>query len=279
MSDLSTKLTVIREELTKERPNAAVDNSLDWLTFIIGILPDYMVVGKPAQIVNKIINDHQLNTRFEKLRAEITAVNGRLDTMESGIQRTQLIGATIATNTALQNSISDFFEQFKSICQASPTEFSVETTNWSTQEIINTLVSTDWVTVSASSHSSNMLSNLEVKSQKTNLVAKDSSHNVIRDSSFQGKQGGVSMTGEHLQRGDITLSEASISYGQDSHMQMGNWSMGTNPQGTRFSISCTSPQLMFQCPYCQRKFEVNRQELDGLTHFQCKLCRRVSCIK
>lgn len=272
--NIAEKITYIRNELVKQRPNAAIDNSLDWTTFVIGLIPG----GQPVQIANKILNDNKLKAGFEKLWDNLKIVNTRLATIEGElIQRIELIQATIANNSKLQSELGEFLEQLKYSLKADPTEFSVETFNFSTQEIINTLIYADWVKVSSHSNSSNVLSNVKSEANKTNLIAKDGSRNVIRDSSFIGNQGSVNMNGEHIQKGNVSFSEASINYEAKSQTQMGSWSIGSDAQGG-FYISCASSELTARCSVCQGKFQVNKQELEGLRYFQCKLCGIVHSI-
>jgi len=282
MSQLTEKFTRILDALSKERTNPAIDGALDWATFIIGLLPDTVdggLVGKPAQIFNKIMNDQKLKASFEKLYDDITSINTRLNIIEEGLKRIELMRATVSNNTNLQKGLGEFIEQLKVVLQSSPTEFLLETTNWSTQEILNTLISYDSVTVASISNSSNILSKVNIESQKTNLLATDNSHNRIIDSSFKGNQGSVTMSGEHTQHGDITLSESSIGYGSNSQTEMNGWVIGTDSSGNLFFAVQPSPnKITMQCGYCNGNFDVNKQELLGLTYFQCKLCRRVALL-
>ncbi|NES66797.1 MAG: hypothetical protein F6K24_16810 [Okeania sp. SIO2D1] len=258
----------IRQEIVSKLPDKKID-CLDWLTFVIGLLP---VVGKPAQVANKIINDHQINEKFKKLWVEIQDVNERLILMEDGFERISSIGQTIANNTKLQTSLSEFFDEVKSSLS---TEFSVETSNWSNQEIINTLIDYDWVTVASLDNSSNLISNVNVQSSKTKFFARGYSHKTIKDSTFRGDKGSVGMYGEHIQRGEVSLSQSSIGYSDNSQMQMNNWVTGTDDKGNFFIGTCPS-ELVVVCPVCKGKFPVSHQELQGLDYFQCKLCGKVS---
>lgn len=274
--NIPEKVTYIRNELVKQRPNAAIDNSLDWGTFVISLIPGC----QPAQIANKILNDNKLKAEFEKLWDNLKAVNTRLTTIEGElIQRIELIQATIANNSKLQSELEEFLEQLKSSLKAEPTEFSVETLNFSTQEIINTLIYADWVKVSSHSNSSNIFSKLKIQeAKKMDLIAKDDSHNVIQDLCFNSKKSSVSMDGKHIQKGEVTLSEAYIDYKPNSQTQMDLWSMTTDAQGRSFSLSYASSELTVQCSFCKGNFQVSSQELDGLRFVQCKLCGRVNSI-
>ncbi len=81
-------LVSIRQEITSKLPDINIDY-LDWLTFLIGLLPS---VGKPAQVANKIINEHQINEKFKKLWAEIQDVKERLISMKDGFEPISSIG-------------------------------------------------------------------------------------------------------------------------------------------------------------------------------------------
>ena len=276
--DIQSKLKWVHEELLKERNNPLIDKSLDFLTFIIGLLPDTFLVNRPAQIANKLINDNKLKSDLEQLRVQISSTNSRLDEMESGIQKIETIWATAASNTSLQNALEKLFGNFQKLIQESGSEFNVQSTNWSTQEIINTLISAEKVIVSARNHGTNIIKNVNVESQKTNLIAKDNSHNVIKDSTFKGDKGNVGMHGTHTQKGDVTISDASVSYrGPNSETQMGQWVMGTDEAGN-FRIGTRKELLPTECPKCHQKFGVNRSDLIGKTRLNCPHCFQSSRI-
>lgn len=281
MKEFASKLAAIREALTKERPSGAVDATLDWLTFLVSLVP-VPGVAESAAIANKIMNDRALNSRFDGIVAEISKFNDRIQQMESGLQRVELIGATVKDNTAIHSLLIGFFGELKS----KTTEFSVETSDWSTQQIIRTLIDADWVSISATNRSQNLIDETHVTSKKASLIAKGGSRNVIRDSSFGGDKGSVTMAGQHTQQGNVSLEGPSVTYqGPNSQTETGGWYMGTDhkgdfvmsSKGKPFMSVSTTPLYRIRCR-CGHERQMKGTELTGQTNLTCPSCGAVAPI-
>jgi len=261
----------VRAALTKRHDNAAIDDVIDWLTFLLGLLPD-VAGGQVAQIGNKIINDQRLNDRFGAIRKDILTANAAINEMEAGLARVGVIAAAAVSREEIHRDIIAFAEELKVQIASEPTHFSVETTDWSEQQIINCIIEADHVFVSADRGSRNVVEETNVTSKQTDLRATNRSTNLIRDTTFKGEKGSVGMSGTHTQEGHISVSNASIGYqGPNSGTQMGGWYMGTDAQGD-FVIGTRPATLTAQCPSCRREFSVHRFELTGNNHFRCPLC-------
>lgn len=274
MSSFTSKLTALRESLSKEHPSQIVDRSIDWFTFLVGLLPDELVVGKLAQIVNKMITERALSSKFDHLQKEVASVNERIDKLESGIIRIEEIGKTIAHNSKSQNLLSEFLEELKKDLGKHPSEFNLITSNWSTQEIVNSVVTADWINISATGGSTNSISGTRIEAEKTNLVATDFSKNQISNSHFVGKSGVVGMIGDHSQSGFVSITGSSIGYGQNSSTQMGDWVMGTKANGD-FFIGVKPEYVTGKCPTCSKQIQFEKSSIVGLTHLKCTSCGSV----
>jgi hypothetical protein len=275
MKGIVQKVSEIREALTRERPNDAADGTLDWLTFLVSLAP-VPGVAEASAVANKIMSDRALTSRFESIVAEISKLNDRIQHMENGIQRVELIGTTAKDNAGIQSLLATFFDELKS----KSTEFFVETSDWSTQEIIRTLINADWVNISATNQSRNLIEETQVRSQKTSLVAKGGSQNVVRDSSFMGDKGSVSMSGQHTQQGNVSFSGPSVTYqGQSSQTEMGGWYMGTNAKGNFVIGIRPEPEIAATCPDCQGTSKFRKSQLEGLTRLTCPLCGKANSVR
>jgi hypothetical protein len=251
MKQIRQSLKAIREALTKQRPNGATDATLDWLTFLLSLIP-VPGVAEASAIANKVFNDRSLGVRFDAIVTGIGQLDSRINAMESGLQRVEVIGAIAKDNADALALVKAFFDELKS----RETEFSVETADWSTQQIIRTLIEADWVSISATNQSENFVVGTKVRAGKTSLVAKDGSKNVIQDSSFSADKGSVTMMGKHTQQGNVSLTGPSVSFaGQNSQLEALGWSIGTNrdgnfemaSHGNPFMTVTTTPVYSLQC--------------------------------
>lgn len=151
-----------------------------------------------------------------------------------------------------------------------PTEFSVETSEDSSQEIRDTAIIADYVKFSATQGSLNQLDGVVVKSKSTTLKADKGSRNVVDRGHFDdGKGNGVSMHGLDL-GGTVGTAGASIGIGADSAVGMGGAVMWTNNEGD-LCFGFRNPVMTARCPKCAKEIELFRQPQTG-ERLTCPRC-------
>lgn len=245
--DLGARFQPIRSLLTKEIKSDVGDNILDWLTFIIGLLPDptgcmLAPATIPAQIANKLMSDSRLGKKFQDLMNRSEALDARLTEVESGMERVSLIGLTVSENMALQRELNALIGELKrTIDEAGPSEFLVDTSNWSAQEIVRTLVQADWVKIAARHFSENTIADSTFHSRRTHLIADDNSRNKVRDSEFHGDGGKTGVSGEIHQQGHVRLEDSSIAFDAASRVEHASPEGSAINLGDHWSMNASGP--------------------------------------
>lgn len=118
-----------------------------------------------------------MNLLITELRDSIYQTNTRISTIENDIEKIQSMAATVSAVSALDEKINLIIEQAQ---QELPSEFIVETENWSTQTIIDQIINADFTSVSANNNSHNRLQNVEINSRRTHVRATDHSSNFLQ---------------------------------------------------------------------------------------------------
>jgi hypothetical protein len=257
MSDIKEQVLSYYAVLSSLKDNEAVLNEADWLSFMISMLP---VPGlqQVSQIANKIVNDNELNLRFEKIRQEIIQANEKISSLESDIERIGEIAVTVNNEAGLKKLIEEYLAQIIQSVDEDITEFTMDTSNWSFQALINSLIEADLVSISAIRYSQNVLKDSIVKSKKTHMRADDHSSNVVNGTKFSGEKGSVEMRGI-TQKGHISVENSSIGFHGNSALIFGR------PPGA----------LTGNCPICGTTIQVTREQIRGYDAIKCHSCNSV----
>jgi len=266
----------VRRIVTKERYSPAIDAGVDWLTYIIGILPA-VPISQVAAIANKIITDKRLRSRLEAIAASQVAADERIDQLKEGLSRVERIARAAARNTDTQRAILQLVNELKAAISEDQSHFRLDTSDWSEQQIIDCVIDADRVLISADKDSLNLIEGSKVESRQVDLKATRRSKNIIRNTQFNGPAGSVELSGTHTQEGSVSLQDASIAYqGGQSGTTMGDWHMGTDADGN-FVIGLRPQQTVEgRCPACNREAVFSAADLAGKTHIECPFCRNVA---
>nr|PZN77084.1 MAG: hypothetical protein DIU57_16875 [Pseudomonadota bacterium] len=266
----------VRRMLTEERHGPAIDAGIDWLTYIIGILPA-VPISQVASIANRIITDKRLRSKLEAIATSQVAADTRIDQLEEGLARVEGIARAAARNTDIQREILQLVDELKAAISADQSHFRLDTSDWSEQQIIDCVIDADRVLISADKDSLNLVEGTKLKSRQADLRATRRSRNIIRNTQFSGPAGSVELSGTHTQEGSVTLQDASIAYqGGQSGTTMSDWYMGTDADGN-FVIGVRPQQTVEgRCPACNRQAVFSAADLAGKTHIECPFCRHVA---
>jgi hypothetical protein len=250
---IKEKITQIKSYLKTLPKNQQVAEDLDFLTFLATLIP---VPGyqQAALLVNKLVANHNLNLLITELRDSIYQTNTRLSTIESDIDKIQTMAVTVSTVSALDEKINLIIEQAQ---QELPSEFIVETGDWSTQTIINQIINADFTSVSANNNSHNRLQNVEINSRRTHLSATNHSSNYLQGTDFKDFTGTVGINGI-TQKGNIQITGNSIGFGEGGTLIFGN-----------------PNEVKGKCPICNSEVVANRIELQRFSKIQCPQCKNI----
>ncbi|CEK33258.1 hypothetical protein UMC2_05081 [[Clostridium] sordellii] len=247
------KITKIKTYLKGLSTNQQVIEDLDFYTFLATLIP---IPGyqQAASVVNKLVSDHNINLLITDLRDSIYETNKRISTLESDVEKIQSMATTVSSVSALDDKINLIIKKAQ---EQLPSEFIVETENWSTQTVINQIIKADFTSISANNNSHNRFENVEINSPRTHLCAKDHSSNYLEGTSFKDSIGTVSMRGIS-QQGNIQVTGNSVGFAPGSTLIFGNIN-----------------EVKANCPICKTEILADRIELQKYTHVQCPGCKYV----
>ncbi|MGD7046146.1 hypothetical protein [Jeotgalibacillus proteolyticus] len=250
------KINQVKSYLKTLTNNQQVIEDLDYFTFLATLIP---VPGyqQAAQIVNKLAANHNLNLLITELRDSIYQSNTRISTIQNDLEKIQLMAATVSAVSALDEKINLIIEQAH---QELPSEFIVETENWSTQTIIDQIINANFTSVSANDNSHNRLQNVQINSQRTHLRATNQSSNFLQGTHFKGSTGAVGMNGI-TQQGNIQVTGNSVGFGEGGTLIFDH---PNNVNG--------------KCPVCGYVIVADRLELQRSSHIQCPQCKNTFII-
>lgn len=213
---IKDKITQIKTYLKELPKNQQVVEDLDFYTFLATLLP---VPGyqQAALLVNKLVANQNLNLLITELREDIYQTNTRISTLESDVDKIQSMATIVSAVSALEDKVNLIMKQAQ---QELPSEFIVETENWSAQTIINQIINADFTAVSANHYSHNRLENVEIKSRRTHLKATNHSTNYLQGTSFKDSSGTVAMTGV-TQQGNTHVTGTTVAL-TDGVLILGN---------------------------------------------------------
>jgi len=254
--------------------NSDVASVANWLTFVLSYTP---YIGLVPGIANKIMTERKLSEKFKAFENAMIEIDSELRDLDNnlfGVKK--IIESTEKHYEEIRNYLVDFVEALKSTLSDDSSELYVDTSNCSTQEIIDSIMAYDYVEISADERSKNVIKGSHVESKKTMLRATNGSLNTIIDSEFSGSSGKIVYEGVHNQIGEVDLQGASIQYrGSGSYTTMGGWHMGVNAEGS-FVMGFHEPDLTIQCPRCHSTFRLKKSDLVGKEKLACPSCNNLS---
>ena len=252
---IKERITQIKGFLKTLPKNQQVAEDLDYFTFLATLIP---VPGyqQAALVVNKLVANHNLNLLITELRESIYQTNTRLSTIENDVEKIQSMATTVSAVSLLEDKINLIMEQAH---QELPSEFIVETEEWSSQTILNQIINAEFTSVSANNNSHNRLQNVDINSSRTHLRATNHSSNYLQGTRFNNPtgSGSVGMNGI-TQQGDIQVSGNSVAFERGGALIFGN----TN-------------QLKAECPNCKNVIAAHKVELQRHSHIKCPQCGNI----
>lgn len=250
---MKDKITQIKSFLQTLSSNQQVANDLDYYTFLATLLP---VPGfqQAALLVNKLLGNHNLNLLITDLQESIYSTNTRITLIEDEVEKVQQMARTVSAVSVLEEKIDLIIEEAK---KELPSEFIVETNNWSTQAVINQIINADYTAISANNNSHNHFENVEITSRSTHLRATNHSSNFLRGTDFKDATGAVSMNGI-TQQGNIHVTSNSIGFGDGGTLIFGN-----------------PNEVNGNCPNCNTYIVVDKNHLQNYSSIKCPECKGI----
>jgi hypothetical protein len=249
---------------------------VEFLAFYGSLLP---IPGVPqaAQVVQRIAADKVLQGKLDALKDDLIRTNSRLSNLaESAEWFYEAMKSAESMADRIQSLIRETLDN------RPPSDFIVETTDWSIQRLIDVVVTTDRAAFIALSHSMNVIQNSKINAQTTHLRASGHSSNVVTGTEFSDGRGSVRLQ-NIAQVGEVSLQGASSSFhGVNSGFHMGQWYSGTDDKGN-FVIGVRKPTaeevLNVQCPKCNNTMRFTRGQLQTMTSLACTACSFVGKVQ
>jgi hypothetical protein len=168
-------------KLVKDNP--AFSKDADYYTFIISLLP-IPVVQQAGQILNKIVNDHSLKTKFDDIKREIFDTNEKIEFIGDELERIREIAKSVNQVSKFERKVEALSDQLLSAVKQENTEFVIDTQRSSVQVLIKQIIDADFVGISAIDGSQNVIRGTQIAAKNTRLTAHDNSMNYIDVPSF-----------------------------------------------------------------------------------------------
>lgn len=253
---IKEKVQNILNSLNAVKENPAVIENVDYLTFIVSLLP-IPGVQQAGQIANKIVTNHDLKHKFQSIKNEIIETNNKISEMQTQIEKIGAIAQTVSNVTKLETKISEYINDITKLLNDKESEFIMDTSNWSVQVVIKQIIDAKFVSVSARDFSQNYLRETQINSKKTHLSAHNNSLNVIDGTEFKGSEGSVRMNGIS-QVGNVEVTGSSIGFHGNSAIIFGNPNVVSG-----------------NCPFCNSLIQIDKTRLIGYSRIQCPNCNQI----
>lgn len=204
--------------------------------------------------LDRHLSDKALEEELSQVWSQLQAVNDTIDKVETLEQAIAEIAQTVQSNSELLAACEHLSGTLASKCS----EFVVDTTDNSYQQIVNSVIQAGRVFISAIGASTNVLENSQVISPSTHLHASGGSRNFVDGTTFTDGSGTVGMQGISTQ-GNIHVSGSSVGFASGSALIFGG-----NPN-----------EVSGDCPICHRRITVDKRQLTGFTSIRCPHCSNV----
>ncbi|CCN73515.1 hypothetical protein [Vibrio nigripulchritudo] len=223
------------------------------LGFCLSLLP-IPVIQQAGMTLDRHLSDKALKEELERIWSHVEQANkavGKVETLEEAISE---IAQTVQDNEALRAEC----ERLSELLGESESEFVIDTSDHSYQQLINSVVQAGQVLISARGTSTNVLENTQVQSSSTHLHASGGSRNFMDGTSFTDGKSSIGMQGISTQ-GNIQISGNSVGLDPNSALIFGG-----NPN-----------EVSGECPACRKKVSVDKRKLVGYSSVQCPSCLTV----
>jgi hypothetical protein len=230
-----------------------IQNPLRLLGFCLSLLP-IPVIQQAGLTLDRHLSDKVLNEELARVWSELESANeavSRIDNLEEAIAE---IASTVQNNESLRHQCEALSAQLG----RTTTEFAIDTSDHSYQQLVNSVVQAGRVLISAKSSSVNVIEKTKIQSPSTHLHASGGSRNYVDQTSFTDGSGTVGMEGISTQ-GNIHVTGNSVGFGNG-----GTLTFGGNPN-----------EVSGQCPTCNSQVSVDKRQLVGHTQVQCPTCKSV----
>ena len=251
--NLLDKAKHILEILTISLTNSPWKEQLSLLAFTASLLP-IPGIQQCAQIADRILNDKILSDELNNIWSEINEINGKIRKINNAAEKLNEIIQTIKFNDSINQKIGELLNSIAS-------EFKLETTDFSYQELLNCVIDTYYASVIADNGSENKIENSQFHSRRTHLIATNKSKNLIDKTSFIGPQGSTTMHNISA-TGHVAVENAVVTF------------MNTPSGESSYIIFHSDVQL--KCPRCSHVFTVNKTRLLHKTELECPNCHNLS---
>ncbi len=223
------------------------------LGFCLSLLP-IPVIQQAGAALDRHLSDKALEAELARVWLQLEVANAavaKVETLEAAIAE---IAQTVQGNKDLLAACQHLSETLAS----TGSEFLVDTTGGSYQQIVNSVVHAGRVCISATSTSTNVLENTKILSPSTQLHASGGSRNFVDGTTFMDGAGTVGMQGISTQ-GDIRVGGNSVGFGPGGALIFGG-----NPN-----------EVSGVCPKCTGRVTVDKRKLKGFSSVQCPHCSQV----
>jgi len=155
-------LDIVKIHLTNEH----LHDDVSYTAFILSLLP-IPVFQQCNQIIDRISSNKALKIRLDEIWTEINSTNDKVSQINVDIEKLQEIGGTVNYNKNLKVQVEKLVSEIiKDLKSDNDSEWIMETENWSYQEVLNSIIETDFVAIIAKDNSVNMVKNTEIKTKK-----------------------------------------------------------------------------------------------------------------
>ena len=223
------------------------------LGFCLSLLP-VPVIQQAGATLDRHLSDKALEAELALVWSQLERTNAKvasIETLEAAI-------AEIARSVQSNKELLVACQKLSATLASSDSQFVLETTDHSYQQLVNSVVQAGRVFISATGASTNVLENTKVVSPTTHLHASGGSRNFVDGTTFTDGAGAVGMQGISTQ-GNIVVSGSSVGFGPG-----GVIAFGGNPN-----------EVSGNCPACRGRITADKRKLVGYTSLQCPHCSQV----
>lgn len=242
--------------------NGQIYDDVSYTAFYLSLLP---IPGHQQclQIIDRIASDKSLKTQLDSIWDTINTINTSLESIDDEIEKFNVISSTVKYNSQLnelvENSVKNIVSQLNSD-NISTSKWIMNTSDWSFQKVIDSIVESDFVEIKAVNNSSNLISNTRITSNETHLHASNNSQNIIDKTEFSNLKGSIGMD-DLSTKGDLFVNGDSLGFGNNGSVGFGiGGSMTFGPPNNIVSGNC---------PVCGSLISLDKRELFGKSHIKC----------
>lgn len=247
--------------------NETAKKSSRLVAFILSLLP-IPVIQQSGTMLDRYFSNKDMGEQFDKIWRELSLLNPMVNEIADMGVALQEIAKTLKDHASFNLEIEHLKELLVS---ASDEKFQIQTYDYSTQEFIDSIVTTKTAEITSENYSHNVISGATFNAQNTTLKASGNSSNRVANSNFNGSRGSVTVNEEAQANGTVSFQEASIGFASESNLDFGQVQMGMS--GGSFCISVRQPTpVRLLCPACNHKFKMSLYEASVRSFLACPNC-------